>query len=211
MRAHQQPRLRWGLQHVAFLGQQITAVSTEIAARLTHVDDALLCVQTIPGGGRRTAEIILADCGTDRQRVPTAAAFVSWAGFRPGQHESGGKAHPAPIHTGSPVLCSAFVEAAPAAATTDMYLAAVFRRFAARRGKQRALIAVGPTCSRPCTTFCAGRTRWTTISARTPSTSGTARPSYAGRSAASRPWATESRSNHGGQLTDFFRGEWALR
>jgi transposase len=68
---------------------------------------------------------------------------VSWAGFSPGQHESGGKAHPAPIRKGSPVLRAALVEAAQAAAKTDTDLAAVFHRRAARRGKQRAPVAGG--------------------------------------------------------------------
>jgi transposase len=86
---------------------------------------------------------MIAECGTDRQRFPTAAALVSWAGFSPGQHESGGQAHPAPTRKGSQTLRTALVEAAQAAAKTDTYLAAVYRRLAARRGKQRALIAVG--------------------------------------------------------------------
>jgi len=141
--AHQQQLLRWQLQHVAFLDAQIAAVSEEIATRLANFDDALTRLVSIPGVGRRTAEIIIAECGTDLQRFPTAAAFVSWAGLSPGQHESGGRAHPAPIRKGSPVLRTALVEAAQAAAKTDTYLAAVFHRLAARRGKQRALVAVG--------------------------------------------------------------------
>ena len=75
--------------------------------------------------------------------VSHGAALVSWAGFSPGQHESGGKAHPAPTRKGSQTLRTALVEAAQAAAKTDTYLAAVFRRLAARRGKRRALVAVG--------------------------------------------------------------------
>jgi transposase len=61
----------------------------------------------------------------------------------PGPHESGGRAHPAPIRQGSPVLRTALVEAAQAAAKTDTGLAAVFHRLAARRGQRRALVAVG--------------------------------------------------------------------
>jgi transposase len=75
--AHQQQFLRWQLQHVALLDAQIAAVSEAIATRLANFDDALTRLVSIPGVGRRTAAIIIAECGTDWQRFPTAAACVS--------------------------------------------------------------------------------------------------------------------------------------
>jgi transposase len=69
--------------------------------------------------------------------------MVSWAAFSPDQHESGGRAHPAPTRKGSQTLRAALGEAAQAATKTDTYLAAVFRRLAARPGKRRALVAAG--------------------------------------------------------------------
>jgi transposase len=52
---------------------------------------ALLC--TIPGVDRRTAEVILAEIGTDMARFPTAGHLASWAGLCPGNNESTGKHH----------------------------------------------------------------------------------------------------------------------
>lgn len=141
--AHQQLMLRLQLEHVAFLDRQIDAVSREIEARLTHEEDALTRLETIPGVGRRTAETIIAEVGTAMQRFPSAAAVVSWAGFSPGQNQSAGKAKAAPTRKGSKALRTALVEAGQAAGKTRTYLGAVYHRLAGRRGKQRAAVATG--------------------------------------------------------------------
>ena len=48
-------------------------------------------LQTIPGVGRRTAEIIIAELGVSLARFPTARHLASWAGVCPGNQESAGK------------------------------------------------------------------------------------------------------------------------
>lgn len=45
---------------------------------------------TIPGVGRPTAEMPVAEIGTDMGRSPTAAHLASWAGLCPGSNESAG-------------------------------------------------------------------------------------------------------------------------
>jgi len=45
-------------------------------------------LRTIPGVGRRTAEVVIAEIGVDMPRFPTAAHLASWAGLCPGNHES---------------------------------------------------------------------------------------------------------------------------
>ena len=141
--AHQQLMLRVQLEHVAFLDRQIEALNQEIGGRLPQEDDALTRLETIPGVGRRTAETIIAEVGTDLQRFPSAAALVSWAGFSPGQNQSAGKAKAAPTRKGSKALRTALVEAGQAAGKTRTYLGAVYHRLAGRRGKQRAAVATG--------------------------------------------------------------------
>jgi transposase len=141
--AHQQFLLGWQLQHLTFLETEVAALSREIAQRLANFEDALTRLATIPGVGRRVAETIIAECGTDMQRFPSAAQFVSWAGFSPGQRASGGHAHPAPVRKGSKALRGAVVEAGQAAGRTRTYLGAVYHRLAGRRGKQRAAVATG--------------------------------------------------------------------
>jgi transposase len=67
----------------------------------------------------------------------------------PGNHQSAGQCQSGKTRKGSPWLHGALAEAAQAAARTkSSYLQAQYRRLAARRGKQRAIIAVGHTILR---------------------------------------------------------------
>jgi len=141
--AHQRLMLRVQLQHVAFLDRQLTALSQEIATRLTNFDDALARLQTIPGVERRTAEVIIAEIGTDMERFPSAGHLVSWAGFSPGQDESAGKARSTRTRKGSKALRAALTQSGHAAGKTKTYLGSVYHRLAGRRGKKRAAVATG--------------------------------------------------------------------
>ena len=79
-------------------------------------------------------------------RFPSAKHLASWAGMCPGNHESGGKRLSGKTRKGSRWLRQSLVEIAHVASKTkNTYLAAQYRRIAARRGKKRALIAVGHT------------------------------------------------------------------
>jgi transposase len=105
---------------------------------------ALLC--TIPGIGRRTAEGILAEIGLTMGRFPSAAHLASWAGMCPGNQESAGKRLSGRTRKGNPWLRLLLVEAAHAAAhTKHTYLSAQYHRLTARRGKKKAVVAVGHT------------------------------------------------------------------
>ena len=62
----------------------------------------------------------------------------------PGNNESAGKRKSGKTRKGSPWLRRALIEAAHGAARTKhKYFQALYRRLAARRGKQRAAVAVG--------------------------------------------------------------------
>src|SRR5262249_28203823 len=127
------------LAHIDFLEASLERVSAEIAERLRPFEPALERLQTVPGVGRRTAEVLLAEIGADRRRFPSAGHLASWAGLCPGNDESAGKRRSGRTRKGSPWLRTALVEAAQAAARTkDTYLAAQYRRLAARRGAKRA-------------------------------------------------------------------------
>jgi transposase len=106
------------LEHVDLLDEQIAQLSAEIAARLCPCEETLVRLETIPGVGRRTAEILAAEIGLDMSRFPSAAHLASWAGMCPGNYESAGKRKNGPMRLGNRALRRALVEAAHAAART---------------------------------------------------------------------------------------------
>jgi len=134
------------LSQLDYLEEAVARVSAEIAQRLQAEQEALELLDTIPGVGRRAAEIILAEIGTEMARFPSAKHLASWAGMCPGNKESGGKRLSGKTRKGNPWLRQVLIEVAHAASKTkDTYLAAQYRRLATRRGKQRALVALGHT------------------------------------------------------------------
>jgi transposase len=100
----------------------------------------------IPGVSYRTAQVILAEIGTDMSRFPTAGHLASWAGMCPGNNESAGKHKSGRTRHGSKWLRIALIEAAHAAARSkDTYLSAHYHRIRGRRGPAKAAVAVGHT------------------------------------------------------------------
>jgi transposase len=117
-----------------------------IAQPVVAEQEAMALLETIPGGSQRTAEIRLAELGTDMGRFPRAKHLASGAGRCPGHHDSAGQRVSGKTRQGSRWLRQVLVEAAHVAAkTTQTSLAAQYRRMAARRGKKRALRALGHT------------------------------------------------------------------
>ena len=76
-------------------------------------------------------------------RFPCASHVASWAGLSPGNNQSAGKQRSGQISPGDRPLRQYLVQAANAAAkSTTSYLGVFYTRFASRRGRKRALIAV---------------------------------------------------------------------
>ena len=143
---HQRFLLAQQLAHIDFLDAAISEVSVQIAERLRPFEEELQRLVTIPGVGRRTAEVLVAEIGVDMSRFPTSAHLASWAGMCPGNDESAGKRRSGKTRKGSPWLRSTLIEAARAAGRSKhTYLSAQYHRLAARRGTKRAAVAVGHT------------------------------------------------------------------
>lgn len=98
---------------------------------------------TIPGVDQRVAEGMLAELGADMRRFPNDKHAAAWGGVAPGNNESAGKHYSGRTKKGSPALRRILIQAAWAAThTKGTYLAALYHRLAARRGKKRAIVAV---------------------------------------------------------------------
>jgi transposase len=134
------------LTHIDFLDEQIEQLNRMIAERLRPFEAELLRLETIPGIGRRTAEVLAAEIGLDMGHFPSAAHLASWAGMCPGNQESAGKRKTGKTRKGSKWLRRALVQAAQAAARKKgCYPATQFRRLIVRGGAKKALVAVGHT------------------------------------------------------------------
>jgi transposase len=145
MRATHRVLLQIHLEHIDDLNAKITRLDDEIGRLMVRFDttQALERLDTIPGVNRVVAEVILAELGTDMSRFPTAGHAASWTGLAPGKHESAGKNRSGKSPPGNKYLKVALVQAAHTVGRSQgHYLAAQYRRLAARRGKKRAAVAV---------------------------------------------------------------------
>lgn len=146
MGPHQRLLLQSHLRQFAFLEDEIAQMDREVARRMHPFEAALRRLDTIPGVGCRGAEELLAEIGPDMRRFPTAAHLASWARVCPGNNQSAGKRKPTGTGNGNPWLRRMLVEAARAAARARRtYLSAQYHRLAARRGANRAAMAVAHT------------------------------------------------------------------
>ena len=140
---HQQWALRKQLSHLEFLKSQIADLETVIEKRMFPYQHQMRRLLTIPGVDRLVAWTILAELGPDMSAFPDARHVASWVGMCPGNRESAGKQMSGRTRKANPYLRRDLCQAAWAASHTKRtHLAALYRRFAVRRGHNRAIFAV---------------------------------------------------------------------
>ena len=132
------------LARIDGINADIAAVDEQIEAHLAPFATAAARLDEIPGIGPVAAAAIIAEIGVDMSRFPTAGHLCSWAKFSPGLNSSAGKTkgNRSTGH-GNRYLARTLGEAAVIAGRTDTFLGERYRRIAKRRGKQRAIVAVG--------------------------------------------------------------------
>jgi transposase len=132
------------LHRIDGITADIATVQNRIDAQIAPFAQAVARLDGIPGVGVTAAQLILAEAGTDMSRFPTPAHLASWARFAPGVSESAGRTKGnAGTGHGNRYLARVLGEAAVGAARTDTFLGERYRRIARRRGKNRAIVAVG--------------------------------------------------------------------
>ncbi|PIP48035.1 MAG: IS110 family transposase [Chloroflexi bacterium CG23_combo_of_CG06-09_8_20_14_all_45_10] len=141
---HHRYLLEKSLRHLEFLEEPIEELEQRIDACLEPYGEECELLQTIPGVKEQTAASLIAEIGTDMSRFPTDAHLSSWAGMSPGNNESAGKRKSGRTTKGDSSLRCTLCEAAwGASRTKNTYLSARYHRIAARRGKKRAIMALG--------------------------------------------------------------------
>jgi transposase len=132
------------LARVDALDADLAELDARLAELIAPLAGAVERLDEIPGVGQLAAHLLLAEIGTDMTRFPTAGHLVSWAKFAPGIKESAGKRKGrGSTGHGNPYLGRVLGEVAVAASKTDTFLGERYRRIARRRGKRRAIVAVG--------------------------------------------------------------------
>jgi transposase len=135
--------LRLHLRQIDALEAAITEIDQEVEAGIEPFRAAVRLLSSIPGVSTLSAEVIVAEIGTDMGRFPTAGHLLSWAGLCPRSDESAGKRRSTRLRKGAPWLKTALVQCAWAASRKKAsYLQAQFQRLRARRGPKKAICAV---------------------------------------------------------------------
>lgn len=148
VRPHHRFLLTELLVQIDAIEETIARFDEQIALACATNDEEVVVelLDTIPGIARGTAELLVAEIGTDMGRFPSADHLASWAGLCPGNNESGGRQRSGRTRKGNAWLRAALVASAQAAVRTKgSYLAAQYHRIAARRGAKKAIIAVAHT------------------------------------------------------------------
>jgi transposase len=132
------------LARIDALNADIATLDAKIEEMVAPFVQAVDRLDEVPGIGPTGACVIIAEVGVDMSRFPTAAHLASWARFAPSVKESAGrKKGKGSTGHGNRYLARALGEAAVAAGKTDTFLGERYRRIAKRRGKKRAIVAVG--------------------------------------------------------------------
>lgn len=122
---------------IAALDGQIEKLLTPFAVEAARLDE-------IPGIGPVAAAVIIAEIGVDMTRFPTAGHLCSWARFAPGVKTSAGKSKGnGSTGHGNRYLARTLGEVAVTAGRSGTFLGARYRRITRRRGKKKAMVAVG--------------------------------------------------------------------
>ncbi|SIM45915.1 IS110 family transposase [Micromonospora cremea] len=121
---------------IANLDARIEELIAPFAAVVEKLDE-------VTGIGVQSAQEIIAEIGVNITVFPTAAHLVSWAKFSPIDAQSAGRKKANSTGKGNPWLAATLGEVVAGLSRTSTFLGDRYRRLARRRGKKRAVVAVG--------------------------------------------------------------------
>jgi transposase len=142
--AHHRFMIELSLGHMQYIEQQILRLDDEIARHIVPYRKQFELLQTIPGIAETASASVLAEIGPDMSPFDDDGKLASWSGICPGNNESAGKKFSTNTRKGNAYLVSTVVECAWASTRKKgSQFKARYHRVRARRGSQRAIVAVG--------------------------------------------------------------------
>jgi hypothetical protein len=163
---HQKMILKAMLDHIEQLGGLIKTLDAEIEKRMSQDIELIEALDEITGVGKISAQTIIAEIGTDMSRFPSAEHLASWNCMSPETKKSAGKKKPGKTKKANSTLKKTLVQCGRAAANSkDTYLNAQYRRISARRGANRAAVAVGHSILVICYHMIKNRSRYNDLGA----------------------------------------------
>jgi transposase len=134
--------LQLHLGQIKSIDAGIEEIDREVDTSFAPFRIAVDLLSTIPGVSTLSAQVIVAEIGTDMKRFPTVGHLRSWAGLCPRNDQSAGKRRSTRLRKGAPWLKTALVQCAWAATRKkESYLQAQYHRLRSRRGPQKAICA----------------------------------------------------------------------
>jgi transposase len=117
MQEHHRRMIRYSLEHLQFLEEQIGRLDEDIRAKIVEakLEPQWELVQSVPAVAEISGASILAETGGDMTPFPSVKNLSSWAGLCPGNNRSAGKSKSSHTNRGNPWLRSALVECSWAA------------------------------------------------------------------------------------------------
>ena len=144
-RLEEHHRFLLGLQirRLEQMESDVVVIEARIREKLRPFRAQVELLLSIPGISDLVAAAVIAEVGIDMSVFGTAVRLSGWAGVCPANHESAGKRKKVRVRKGNIYLKTILVEAANgAAATRGTYFKDKLFRLQARRGRNRALMAI---------------------------------------------------------------------
>lgn len=131
------------MEHIQFIEQQINRLDYQINAIANNYKLDISNLITIPGISIKTANVVIAEIGTDMNVFPSEKHITAWAGLCPGNNESAGKYKKGRVRKGNKYLKSVMVECSwSAIKTKESYFRAKYYSLIPRMGKKKAIVAI---------------------------------------------------------------------
>lgn len=140
---HHRFLLRMQLDRLSAIADDLRTLDAFVDTKLEPYRKAIHVLQEIPGIGALNATSIVSELGSDMSVFRSERHLAAWAGVCPGNNESAGKKGGTRTRKGNKHLRRIMVEAALAAVRKrGSYLKAKYYALKARRGMQRAVMAI---------------------------------------------------------------------